>query len=545
MRGVYNHSPYIYFFIMPKNIFILFIPLIFLVSSCDNGIQGSLNENQLPTTSLTVNEINLPAGKRLVSQVDISWWGDDPDGYVVGYEFLIGDPASATDADWVFTEKTDSTFILPIPEGSIDADVQFTVRAIDNDDARDTDPPSLTFPIRNTKPGIEFKFNETPSDTTYSIMSFGFTPSDPDGNANLNRVEVALNDTSTASNWKELSLDIDFITLKIDDSSTNPTAKILVGRSAVDSDLEFQTVNLDGENTFYIRAIDNAAAVSDVLTKTWYVKKQTSRVLFLNDYFGTEEKTAEMGNMHLSLLNQVGITKVDYLDISDGEVRGGTRVPLTSALPDRSLADPTTNMILAQWDYIYWISDDLDRNIGYALELTTKFFENGGKMFINIPVEYLADRNPLFQFLPFKAVEQAAYPEGGRSPEFIIDQCTVVSNNDGVSPPITLRFKQNIFPAFPIIPFQESINLFDADFGLKLANPRENAPYDGNSLIATMNSDKNIIYFGIDFNKFTTPNTPETSRNNRCKDSNGDLLPPSDLKELVNFLTIETLGFQQ
>lgn len=529
---------------MLKYILILFIPLIFLVSSCDNGIQGSLNENQFPTTSLTVKEINLPSGKRLTSQVDISWWGDDPDGYVVGYEFYIGDPASASNTDWVFTDKTDSTFILPIPEGSIDADVQFTVRSIDNDDARDTDPPSLTFPIRNTKPEVTFNFKQKPPDTTYSIMSFGFTPSDPDGDANLNRIEIALNDTSSASSWKELTLNVDFITLKIDDSSPNATAKILVGRSAIDSGLEFDSVHVNAENIFYIKAIDNAAAVSNIVSKKWYVKKQTSRILFLNDYFGT--KTTEMGNMHLSLLNEAGITKVDYLDISDGEVRGGTRVPLTSALPDRSIADPTTNMMLAQWDYIYWISDDLDRNIGYALELTEKFFENGGKMFINIPVEYLADRNSLFQFLPFKGVGQAEYPqEGGRSPEFIIDSCSEIQNYANVSPDISLRFKQNIFPAFPIIPFQESINLFDADFGLKLANPRANAPYEGNSVLATMNPDKSIVYFGIDFNNFTTPNTPETSRNNPCKDSNGDLLPPSDLKELVNFLTIETLGFEE
>ncbi|HBQ59642.1 MAG TPA: hypothetical protein DD671_08465, partial [Balneolaceae bacterium] len=134
---------------------LLFILLLnVLVVSCDSGLQGDLNENLPPKTSLTLNEINLPEGERLVSQVNISWWGDDPDGFVAGYEFYIGDPAEAAEDDWSFTQNTDSTFILPIPEGSTYANVQFNVRAVDNDGAKDPEPPSLTFPIRNTEPTL-------------------------------------------------------------------------------------------------------------------------------------------------------------------------------------------------------------------------------------------------------------------------------------------------------------------------------------------------------------------------------------------------------
>ena len=522
---------------------LLFILLLnVLVVSCDSGLQGDLNENLPPKTSLTLNEINLPEGERLVSQVNISWWGDDPDGFVAGYEFYIGDPAEAAEDDWSFTQNTDSTFILPIPEGSTDANVQFNVRAVDNDGAKDPEPPSLTFPIRNTEPTVSFAINETPPDTTFRIASFGFNPNDPDGDANLNRVEIALNDTSSEASWRELSLDVDFLTLRIDDTQAEPTASVLLGRSAIESDIVFDNVNVNGENEFYVRAIDNAAAVSNVAIHNWYVKKQTSRILFLNDYYGN--RSSDRRDLHLGLLEDVGIDQVDYIDISDGQSLGGTRVPFTSALPNRVLAEPTINMMLAEWDYIYWISDDLDRNIGYALEITDQFFEEGGKMFINIPIEYLADRNSLFQFLPFQGVQQASYSEPGRNPQFIINNCTEVSATSEINYSPNLRFEGSKLPSYSVVPFSESINLFSADFSLLLRNPNAIEEYDGNELISTMNPDQSIVYFGIDIDEFTTED------NNSCEtpestDENPQYYPPSDLSGLIEFLTIETLGFEQ
>lgn len=518
---------------------LVFILLLnFLVISCDSGLQGDLNENLPPTTSLTLNEINMPEGERLVSQVNISWWGDDPDGYVAGYEFYIGDPAQTNEEEWEFTQNTDSTFILPIPEGNIEADVQFNVRAVDNEGARDPEPPSLIFPIKNTPPTVSFAFNETPPDTTYRIFSFGYIADDPDGRANLNRVEVALNDTSE-SGWKEVSLNVNFITLRIVDTLENPVANVMLGRSAVESNIQFETINVDGENEFFVRTIDNAAAESEVISHKWYVKKQTSRILFLNDFYGTQSTTNARKDLHLNVLNDIGITQVDYIDISDGQVMGGTRVQLTSAFPNRSLAEPTINLMLAEWDFIYWISDDLDRNIGYALEITNRFFDQGGKMFINIPIEYLADRNSLFQFLPFTGVQLASYPEGGRNPQFIINNCTAVTSTSEIDFDPQLQFDGNLFPAYSIIPFNESIRLFEANFELFLRNPNEIVEYDGNELISTMNPDESIVYFGVDLDRFTKSDT-------RCSDPDtGNDLPASNLSGLIEFLTIETLGFEQ
>ncbi|MEX0609472.1 MAG: hypothetical protein WD016_13365 [Balneolaceae bacterium] len=515
---------------MLRHSLLLLFLLNFLLVSCDNGLEGNLKENLPPTTSLTVNEINIPDGKRLVSQVNISWWGDDPDGYVTGYEFFIGDESNASNDDWVFTPNSDSTFILPIPEGSEDADVKFTVRAIDNDDARDVDPPSLVFPIRNTPPNISFNPLETPPDTTYRVLSFGFNTTDPDGDANLNRIEIALNDTSSSDSWKEVTLGNTLITLRIDDTQANPVAEVFLGRSLNPAGFTFDQIHLNGENEFFLRSVDNAAAVSDVASHTWFVKQQTSRILFLNDFSVNTEALAQL---HLDLLSNVGLTEVDYLDISGGTALGGRRVPLSGAFPDRTLAEPTTNMMLAEWDYIYWISNDLDRNIGYALELTLDFFAQGGTMFVTIPSKFIPSDNPLLNFLPFERVES---PPAGE--DFYLNKNTSLIASEVISNPPSLTLRRNITDRNPVVPFGETVPLFEAPFLVRdfFGSTTE---FDGPKLISATNPDETMVFFGIDFRDFTTP------ENSNCEEAEGTDPPCSDLEGLLDFIILETLGFEQ
>lgn len=515
------------------------IALIVLVS-CEPGLDGELNENLPPTTSLTVNEINLPEGERLVSQVDISWWGDDPDGYVVGYELFIGDVTTANNEDWTFTTSSDSTFILPINEGEQNADVQFTVRAVDNDDARDPDPQSVVFPITNSVPEIEFNNFETPPDTTYRIASFGFNAFDPDGDANLNRIEIALNDTTSDDAWKDIGLGFDLVTLRIDDTKSTPTAEVLLGRSASSSEISFDEINLNSENEFFIRSIDNAASVSDPVAYNWHVKKQESTVLFLNDYQGDDSE--DRFTLHRELLSQAGITEIDYLDISDGTPTGGRRVQLSQAFPDRSLSSPTINMMLAEWDHIYWISDNLDRNIGYALEITLDFFEQGGTMFVNIPSKFISDDNSLLQFLPFERVEPV--PSGEQS-FYIRENSELRASGDMENAP-QLTFRRNRTAEHPIVPFGETVPLFEAPFLVRGGFPATIKDFDGSKLISATNPEENLIYFGVDFNEFPTPNNSDCLPEEEIDENDEDAPEPcSEIERLVELLVIDILEFQQ
>jgi hypothetical protein len=174
--------------------------------------------------------------------------------------------------------------------------------------------------------------------------------------------------------------------------------------------------------------------------------------------------------------------------------------------------------MLAEWDHIYWVSNDLDRNIGYALELTLDFFNNGGTMFINIPTKNLLPDNNLFEFLPFQGFETV--PTGFNN--FVINANSLVIPNPDLQNPPVLRFSRQLTAARPIIPFGETVNLFEADYKVR---PFFGAAQDfqGNKLIAATNPDQSILYFGIDINEFTAD---------------------SERARLIELTCIEILGFQ-
>ncbi|MCC5925207.1 MAG: hypothetical protein JJU41_01490 [Bacteroidetes bacterium] len=521
---------------MSKRIYYLFLFAVLAVS-CDAGLTGTATENQPPSTSFTVNSINLPEGQRLTSQINISWWGDDPDGYVVGYEFYIGDDVSA-DVEWVFTSKTDSTFVLPIEEGNLDADVRFTVRAVDNEGAVDPDPPSLVFPIRNSPPSVRFLATEIPPDTTYRVFSFGFRATDPDGEANLNRVEFAINDTTSADAWTVLDPSIQLLTFRIDDTQPGNPTEMFTGRGATRTNTVLNTIRTDGDNTFFLRAIDNAGAVSSIQQFSWYVKRQQSNILVLNDF-----PLSDRINLHLDLLAQIGIDNVDLMNITDGNASGGRRVVLSSQFPNRALVVPTTNMMLAEWDHIYWLSNDLDRNISYAIEMTIDFFANGGTMFVNIPTknDVPAD-SPVFEFLPFDRIQS---PPAARR-FFIANNSELTATEDAVNlinsgqTSITevpyLRFTRNqVSNLFPVVPFGETIQLFEANFQVQTLFPVTTSPYEGPKGIASVSPTNSVLYFGVDLNEF--------DQNERVVGD--ETLPASDLAGLLRLLVLDILNFEQ
>jgi hypothetical protein len=224
-------------------------------------------------------------------------------------------------------------------------------------------------------------------------------------------------------------------------------------------------------------------------------------------------------NLHLGILRLAGITTVDFWNISDGIAIGGNRVPFTSALPDRSLSAPTTNMMLAEWDHIYWASDNMDRNIGYAIELTLDFFSNGGTMFINIPTKRIDDDdNAALEFLPFERMERL--PPGQQS--FIIQTNSKVTPLPDIEGAPELTIRRNLLSYYPVVPFGGSIVLYNADF--RTRTPFGNQDFNGSKVISVANPEQNIVFFGIDITEITTD---------------------SDLAGLIRYSVIETLGFEQ
>lgn len=452
-----------------------------LISGCETGISGTSNENQPPTTFLTVKEINRSDEGRLSSQINISWWGDDPDGYIEGYEIAIND---TTEGNWIYTERTDSLFVLPITEGQDVDDVLFKVRSIDNEGLKDPNGARVVFPIKNSKPTVQIVPTESAPDTTYSIASFGWVIGDPDGFVNIDRTEIAFNDSNGV--WTEIPFEDEevFISLEIESSS----ADIFLGRSLRNTGITINGINENESNIFYVRTIDEAGASSPIDTVRWYVKEQTSNILLLNDVDLTNFN--EIISFHRQQLDSIGLNNLDYWQINDGEFGSGRKVPLSDAFP--SVIDPILQKTLAQWDHIYWVSNDLDRNITYAQEILNEFFDNGGTVFFNIPTKGLSNSDPLFNFLPI--AELASFSGLQTGP--LIRNGTDLTPIDNSNLPI-LQVTQNNTSVYPFKVASGATPLYSAEVRATLVTGGSQQ-YEGPNTVALRNPEGNVIFFGFD-----------------------------------------------
>ncbi len=482
--------------------------------SCKEPITGDRNENKAPSTNLTVEAINRGNDFRLSSQIKISWFGIDPDGYVIGYEYAINDTSESA---WTFTTKTDSTFILPITPGQQNDDVLFKVRAVDNENLRDPDGARLVYPVVNSKPEVAINRTQSPPDTLYAIASFGWSFSDPDGILNLDRTEIAVNDT--VNGWFEIPFTESdegqlFISLEVDNSTPGAKdARVFLGKSYSTLQVDGQSLVIPGvkvgdKNTFYVRAIDASESKSNVDTLSWFIKEQKSKTLILNDYSGSN--STETLEFHLNILNEGGLTP-DVWNINDGEVVQG-RVALSEAFP--TVVDPTLEKTLAKWDHIYWISNDMDRNIVYAQEILREFFSNGGTSFVNIPIKKMNTTDEVFNFIPVDSIATGDY--------YLFQDTLVVP-----TPPLETKLKVAaggfaLVSAKPVKGISGSKILYSADYHRKTS--RGFSVYNGYEQVAIENPEGNLVYFAIDL-----------------KNLNGN----NNLGQLIQELVVGRLGFKQ
>ncbi len=459
---------------------------IIILGTCETAPTGDFVENNPPNTFLTVEQINREGDFRLSSQINISWWGTDSDGYIVGYEYAINDTSENA---WSFTTRTDSTFILPIEEGESQDDVLFKIRAIDDDGAVDTDGAELIFPIVNSAPSVSLNLTELPADTMYAIASFGWAIDDPDGLSNIDRTEIIINNKQ--GEWVEIPIPTDenqiFISLEVDNSTTGiKDANVYQGRSYQRLiDVNISGIAVDALNTFYVRTVDNAGAVSSIDSTSWYVKQQTSNTLFFNDFRGSNSDQEQ--SAHLDLLAQLNITP-DVWVINDGELSLGV-VPFSTAFP--AVKDPTLTNTLKNWDHIYWISNDLRRNISSGQEILTDFFDEGGTLYANIPITGIDQESEVFGLIPVDSIANGAF--------LVLDEKSI--NVD--SPEIPQELAMEIDVSFavdyaqPLKPISGAKSLFSADFDRRTS--RGVRAYDGYESIIIENAEGNLIYFSLNY----------------------------------------------
>lgn len=274
------------------------------------------------------------------SRQEVYWWGQDPDGEVVGYQYRWD-----YDSSWVETTEESATFYLPLREPF---DIfTFQVRAIDNDGALDPTPAQLTFPVFNTAPSITFRVNSNPSgnpeDTTvtFPTRTLIWEVTDLDGDSTITGLYWTLDDTS---NWNYLAGWESSITL---------------------TDIS------EGFHTFYIFARDTAGATSPTIQfpdtadhnapNLWWVQAPVGDIVLVDD------------DERVSGVNE-DVARQFYMAILDSLSPGGYSIwNVAGGLP----YSPTDIMAsLNYFDKVIWFCDP-NSNLGNASSSLTAYIEDG------------------------------------------------------------------------------------------------------------------------------------------------------------------------
>lgn len=225
---------------MNYRIFLFFLVMLWL--SCKKPV-GEPVKNIPPDTHIFVEgEVDTVPAYQI-----IHWYGNDPDGYVVGYYYHWDNDTP------VFTVKNVDTFTLSVPENDSIGEHILYVSSVDNEGALDPTPATLTIPARNSPPTISFVHNSLPPDTTFPHITFYIETHDIDGDESVIGFYFR---TDYDTTWIFQSIDTNYVTFK----------------------------NVpEGTRIFYFRAVDKSQAVSSIIADTIYVLPVTGNILVIDD----------------------------------------------------------------------------------------------------------------------------------------------------------------------------------------------------------------------------------------------------------------------
>lgn len=400
-----------------------------------------------------------------VSRQHLRWWGEDPDGVVVGYLFAYGIfPTQITTVpnpdSLRYNFLTQNDTLIAFPLDTLFRNYTVFVRAVDNTfmglpnqsvvrmtpqpywdkndngvlDGNDQELPTLsgaidltgavqTFPIRNTPPTISFLPDPNDPtrplkqpDTTFTIVTFAFKGSDFDGDNTLASYRIALNDTGPLS-WLAIPIRDTIITLVVprarSDSAGNEVGADVYGGKFLGRQFlgSLQGLRLDALNVFYVQVRDVAGENSPILSMPsganhWYVKRPRGKILLVADYIEFDST--------LALTSYV----TSLAAVPGGEFQTVDLLPMARGVSATQKADPTlrTGPMVPQfidpalihtfllYDYVFWYADRYP-SLPIAQLSIFPYLQNGGRVIFSTSFLTVADtRGALRDFAPIDSV---------------------------------------------------------------------------------------------------------------------------------------------
>ncbi|MEK7729384.1 MAG: hypothetical protein AAB354_13300, partial [candidate division KSB1 bacterium] len=340
-----------------------------LLITCSEHPTDAPKANQSPVTHLAVRSV-ADSLNATISKQTLHWWGDDPDGTVVGFIYAFDPNAPNVQSwtsddiptDWTFTTKTQETFTLKLT--GTDTTYSFWVKAIDDAGAADPNGAKQNYPIINTRPTVEFPVGTDVPDTTFTVATFNWSATDLDGDDTIAKFQYALDDTNAAT-WQDLNASANSVTLTAVEGLTR------------------------GSHIFYLRAVDIAGATSGIIrmpraaNKTWHVRVPQSKFLVIDDY-NVADNTANFYHTNLRAI-------VGAFDVWDIKSNGGALEPPS--------AEAFTQTLLL-FERILWYADS-EPNLEKAQVSLPKFIDAGGKLImITAFQEFASNQGDPVDFAP-------------------------------------------------------------------------------------------------------------------------------------------------
>ena len=234
-----------------------------VLAACRGVPERELVPNLPPDTHLFVEGTVDTTGARQ----RLCWYGNDPDGEVVGFYVAVDDTTART-----FTTAHCSTFVFTSGQEPVFHTVY--VWAQDNEGALDPTPARLTIPVVNTPPTVAFLPGSLPPDTVFPVVTFYWEGHDEDG------------DETIEGYFWWLDTDADSFAHFVSAETTQVTLRDLP----------------EGLRVFHVRALDNAGALSAVRADTFVVKPVIGQVLLVDD-----EPGDTAGILYRGVLDSVGV----------------------------------------------------------------------------------------------------------------------------------------------------------------------------------------------------------------------------------------------
>lgn len=205
-------------------------------------------------------------------RVHLYWYGTDPDGEVVAYEFRMIAPGGAASPPWVRLppSTTDSLFTV-FTGDSAQVTPTFEFRAVDDDGAVDESPARQTLRLNNQAPVVTITNPLAATDSSYATVTIAWSVNDPDGGGPGLRYRLWLDGNEAGMDSTE-SL-----------TFTVPSHRFL---QPGPSGPRF----VSGPRTLSVQAVDDGGRAGPVVSTTWYVRapalmqrNNRGRVLLIDD----------------------------------------------------------------------------------------------------------------------------------------------------------------------------------------------------------------------------------------------------------------------